>query len=221
MRILFPPKTEQSAIAVLFLTAKQPELMRWWRKKETVAIELLQEKRTALITGAVTKGLPAAAAAQAGLDPTVSMKDSGVEWLGKIPEHWEVWRLKHILKAQKGAIKTGPFGSQLQSSEMIAGDIKVYNQRNVLDYDFSGGDNYITLEKFTDLSAFETFPGDLLITTRGSMGRCVLVLGRCGTGNPTSMPDENTARSTKDINSIFRNPDSRMFPCVRSTSINE
>ena len=48
-------------------------------KKERL-IELLQEKRAALITRAVTKGL----------DPNVPMKDSGVEWLGEIPAHWEV-----------------------------------------------------------------------------------------------------------------------------------
>ncbi len=46
----------------------------------------MQEKRAALISHAVTKGL----------DPTVSMKDSGVEWLGEIPEHWKVKRLKFV-----------------------------------------------------------------------------------------------------------------------------
>jgi type I restriction enzyme S subunit len=50
-------------------------------------IELLQEKRSTLITQAVTKGL----------DPNVKMKDSGVEWLGEIPEHWEIKRLKYQL----------------------------------------------------------------------------------------------------------------------------
>ena len=53
------------------------------RRKERL-IELLQEKRTALISRAVTKGL----------DPDVPMKDSGIEWLGEIPAHWEVKRLK-------------------------------------------------------------------------------------------------------------------------------
>lgn len=48
--------------------------------KKTRFIELLKEKRQALITKAVTKGL----------DPSVKMKDSGVEWIGKVPEHWEV-----------------------------------------------------------------------------------------------------------------------------------
>jgi restriction endonuclease S subunit len=57
-------------------------------KKERL-VALLQEQRTALITRAVTKGL----------DPTVPMKDSGVEWLGEIPAHWEVKRLKFVLDA--------------------------------------------------------------------------------------------------------------------------
>ena len=64
-------------------------------KKERL-IELLQEKRTALITRAVTKGL----------DPNVPMKDSGVEWLGEIPAHWEVKRLWHADAAPIGALCT-------------------------------------------------------------------------------------------------------------------
>jgi type I restriction enzyme S subunit len=58
---------------------------------------------------------------------------------------------------------------------MQAGEIKVYNQRSVLARDFSGGDNYVSLEKFAELRAFESFPGDLLITTRGSIGRCAVL----------------------------------------------
>jgi restriction endonuclease S subunit len=54
---------------------------------------LLEEERVAVINQAVTKGL----------DPNVSMKDSGIEWLGKIPEHWEVKRLRNIVDT----IKTG------------------------------------------------------------------------------------------------------------------
>jgi type I restriction enzyme S subunit len=158
-----PPEPEQRAIAA-FLDRETARIDALVAKKERL-IELLQEKRTALITRAVTRGL----------DPTVPMKDSGVEWLGEIPAHWEVKRLKHVLRAAKGAIKTGPFGSQLQSAEMQGGDIKVYNQRSVLDRDFAAGDNYVSLEKFRALSAFEAFPGDLLITTRGSIGRCAIL----------------------------------------------
>src|SRR5207302_6808640 len=66
-------------------------------KKERL-IELLQEKRAALISHAVTKGL----------DPTVRMKDSGVEWLGEIPEHWEVNRLKHVASILRGKFSHRP-----------------------------------------------------------------------------------------------------------------
>ncbi len=161
--LTLPPEPEQRAIAA-FLDRETARIDVLVAKKERL-IELLQEKRTALITRAVTKGL----------DPTVPMKDSGVEWLGEIPAHWEVKRLKHVLRAAKGAIKTGPFGSQLQSAEMQSGDIKVYNQRSVLDRDFTAGENYVSLEKFQELRAFETFSGDLLITTRGSIGRCAVL----------------------------------------------
>ncbi|MCC5002871.1 restriction endonuclease subunit S, partial [Klebsiella quasipneumoniae subsp. similipneumoniae] len=52
-------------------------------EKKTRFIELLNEKRQALITHAVTKGL----------DPNVKMKDSGIEWIGQVPEHWKVARV--------------------------------------------------------------------------------------------------------------------------------
>ena len=60
-------------------------------KKERL-IELLQEKRTALITQAVTKGL----------NPDVSLKDSGVEWLGEVPVHWEVKKVTRLFEIGSG-----------------------------------------------------------------------------------------------------------------------
>ena len=56
--------------------------------KQEKLIELLKQKRQAVISHAVTKGL----------DPNVTMKDSGVEWLGQVPEHWETPRLKQLIK---------------------------------------------------------------------------------------------------------------------------
>ncbi len=99
-----------------------------------------------------------------------------------LPPHWRLMKLKRLLRAKKGAIKTGPFGSQLQSWEMVSGNIKVFNQENVIDSDLTIGDNYITEEKFRDLRAFEVFPGDLLVTTRGTIGRCVTVPESCERG---------------------------------------
>ena len=81
-----PGPAEQRAIAD-FLDRETAEIDALIAKKERL-IELLQEKRTALITRAVTKGL----------DPSVPMKDSGVEWLGEMPAHWEVSSNRHLFR---------------------------------------------------------------------------------------------------------------------------
>jgi type I restriction enzyme S subunit len=82
-----PPPAEQSAIAAALdrETTRIDALIA----KKTRFIELLKEKRSALITHAVTKGL----------DPNAKMKDSGVEWIGEVPEHWVVCRFKYIAQA--------------------------------------------------------------------------------------------------------------------------
>jgi type I restriction enzyme S subunit len=89
-----PPEPEQSAIAA-FLDRETARIDALVAKKERL-IELLQEKRTALITRAVTKGL----------DPNVPMRDSGVEWLGKIPAHWESLKMWRISSAISGGTPT-------------------------------------------------------------------------------------------------------------------
>jgi type I restriction enzyme S subunit len=77
---------EQTAIAN-YLDHKTTQIDTLIAKKEQF-ISLLQEERTAVINQAVTKGL----------DPKAPMKDSGIEWLGEIPEHWEVKKLKYVVK---------------------------------------------------------------------------------------------------------------------------
>ena len=87
---IFPPKQEQAQI-VNFLDRKTGQIDELIRIKER-RIELLQEQRTALINQVVTKGL----------DPNVEMKPSGVEWVGEIPRHWEVKRLKYVADLNMG-----------------------------------------------------------------------------------------------------------------------
>ena len=98
--VSWPSKPEQTTIAD-FLDRETAKIDALVEKKERL-IELLQEKRTALITRAVTRGL----------DPSVPMKDSGVEWLGEIPAHWEVKRLWHLTprdrKIMYGIVLPGP-----------------------------------------------------------------------------------------------------------------
>ncbi|MGI0107041.1 restriction endonuclease subunit S [Salinimicrobium sp. WS361] len=83
--VLIPPKQEQNTIAN-FLDKKCGKIDTAIAQKQQL-IELLKERKQIIIQNAVTKGL----------DPDVKMKDSGVEWIGEIPEHWEVKRLKFLL----------------------------------------------------------------------------------------------------------------------------
>lgn len=87
-----PPYSEQTLIA-RFLDQKTSQIDKLIEQKEKL-LKLLAEKRTAIITQAVTKGL----------DPTVEMKDSGIDWLGKIPKDWGTKRFKFCLI---GAMKYG------------------------------------------------------------------------------------------------------------------
>jgi type I restriction enzyme, S subunit len=98
--LALPLHNEQHAI-VAFLDRETTRIDALVAKKKRL-IELLQEKRTALITNAVTKGL----------HPNVPVKDSGVEWVGEIPAHWQVKRLWHLTPAGRrimyGIVLPGP-----------------------------------------------------------------------------------------------------------------
>jgi type I restriction enzyme S subunit len=84
--LLLPPLYEQQQI-VSYLDTKT-SLIDSLIEKTKLKIQLLKENRTSLINEVVTKGL----------NPNVEMKDSGVEWIGEIPSHWEVTILKHLVK---------------------------------------------------------------------------------------------------------------------------
>ena len=92
--IAVPGYDEQGAIAT-YLDRKTTQIDNLISKKQKL-IELLKEERAAIINQAVTKGL----------NPDAPMKDSGIEWLGEIPEHWEVKRLKYIARITLGKMLT-------------------------------------------------------------------------------------------------------------------
>lgn len=85
LQIPVPPEAEREAVAsfIDYEAGKIDNLI----EKQQQLIELLKEKRQAVISHAVTKGL----------NPDVPMKDSGVEWLGDVPKHWDVCAIKHIV----------------------------------------------------------------------------------------------------------------------------
>ena len=84
LAIPYPPRELQNLISS-FLTLQTKKLDGLIEEKQRF-IDLLKEKRQALISHYVTKGL----------NPNVKMKDSGVEWIGEVPEHWDVKKIKHI-----------------------------------------------------------------------------------------------------------------------------
>ena len=119
-------------------------------------IELLQEKRTALITRAVTRGL----------DPNAPMKDSGVEWLGEIPAHWEVVPFKRTIDYIEGP---GIMAADFRTEEVPLLRISGIGRRwATLD-----GCNYLSAEAVRiRWSHFQVRSGDLLISGSASMGFC-------------------------------------------------
>ena len=91
LNIPIPESLEEQTQIAKYLNHKTTQLDTLIAKKGQL-INLLQEERTAMINQAVTKGL----------DQNVPMKDSGIEWLGEVPEHWEVKKLKYLFKLGTG-----------------------------------------------------------------------------------------------------------------------
>ena len=113
--LLLPPVDEQLAI-VRYLNNVEKQVRRYVRAKERL-IGLLEEEKQAIVNQAVTRGL----------DPSVRMKASGVEWLGEVPKHWEVRRLKSIC-----AMKSGD-GITAESIES-KGEFPVYGGNGIRGY---------------------------------------------------------------------------------------
>jgi type I restriction enzyme S subunit len=173
--IPLPSPTEQRAIAD-FLDIQTSKIDALLAKKREL-IEKLKEKRTALISRTVTRGLPPEAARDAGLDPQPPMKASGVEWLGEVPEHWKVKKLKYLSANEHGeGIQIGPFGGMLtEVAYDEEGDFKVYGQENILSGDFSKGIRWLDKKQVDSLAKYRICTGDILFTRKGSIGGCCMV----------------------------------------------
>ena len=153
-----PPLPEQRTIAA-FLdreTARIDALIA--KKRELIA--LLRRQRTAVISHAVTKGL----------DPNAPLKDSGVEWLGEIPAHWEAWKVSHIFR-RIGSGATPPTNQQ----EYYEGDVNWVTTSELRDNEISDTQKKITREALQKFSALKLYPpGTLLIALYGA------TIGRIG-----------------------------------------
>ena len=158
--IVIPTLGEQNAIGA-FLDLETAKIDSLIAKQEKL-IELLKEKRQAVISHAVTKGL----------NPDVAMKDSGVEWLGQVPEHWATTKLKYVVKQIVDAEhKTAPYFDD--------GQYLVCRTTNVRDgkLRLEGGKytNHQTYNEWTQRATPEV--GDILFTREAPAGEACVYEG--------------------------------------------
>ncbi len=90
-------------------------------------------------------------------------------------KEWEILKVKDFIHRNKGALKIGPFGSQLKKDTFVDEGFKVYGQENIILNDFSIGDRYITDNHFEKLKTNELHEGDFVISTMGTIGKCAIV----------------------------------------------
>jgi type I restriction enzyme S subunit len=153
-----PPVQEQERI-VAFLDREMAKIDAPVAKKERL-IELLQEKCFALITHAVTKGL----------NPSAPRKDSGVEWLGRIPAHWQVRRLKFLTREVTVGIVVTP------AKYYVADGIPCLRSLNVREGTILETDSvFISPQSNEELRKSKIFAGDLVTVRTGQPGATAVV----------------------------------------------
>lgn len=159
--ISIPPDSDQLQIAT-YLNNKTHQIDDLISKKQKL-IDLLKEERTAIINQAVTKGL----------DPTVPMKDSGVDWLGEIPKHWELRKIGRSFKI----IGSGTTPTSGREEYYQHGNIPWVLTGDLNDDYLSQTSKSITEKAFEEHSALKKFPvGSLVIAMYGAtIGRLSLL----------------------------------------------
>lgn len=151
---LLPPIEEQNAMVAYLdtATAKIDEAISQQQKM----IELLNERKQIIINNAVTKGL----------NPDAPMKDSGVDWIGEIPEHWEVKKLKHVCQA------FGRIGFRGYSTTDLVDEGEgciTLSPSNMRDGKMQYGKcTYLSWEKYEESPEIKVFNGDILFVKTGS-----------------------------------------------------
>jgi len=156
MPSLVPPRPEQDQI-VAYLRAQDAHIARFIKAKREL-IKLLTEQKLRIIDHAVTRGL----------DPNVRLKPSGIEWLGEVPEHWEVQRLKNVANVVLGKMLTteakagdGDFKPYLRSTNVqwIKPDVRDVKEMWVAK---------------AEMAQLRVRKGDLLVSEGGEVGRACM-----------------------------------------------
>lgn len=156
-----PPESEQTAIAECLdrKTAQVDALIA----NVQAQIEKLKAYKQSLITEVVIKGL----------DPNVPMRDSGVEWIGKIPKHYDVIRMRYLINNYKA----GPFGSALITDQLQSdGDILCYTPEHIANQSTESNKNlYLPENRRKEMSQFFVSVGDIIFPIVGSLGRAMVI----------------------------------------------
>jgi type I restriction enzyme S subunit len=102
--------------------------------------------------------------------------------IGELPDYWDCHSVQDLAIRAEGAIKIGPFGSQLKKEYLTNSGYKVYGQENVFEKDMSIGNRFIDRERFRELQSCEIRPRDFLISMMGTVGKCMIVPERTQKG---------------------------------------
>lgn len=166
--VLAPAIPEQRAIAD-FLDRETAKIDTLVAKKRTL-IERLKEKRTALISRTVTRGLPPYAARAAGLDPHPRLKPFGIDWLGDVPGNWEVLPFTNYVAEKSDYRGKTPEKTQDGVFLVTAKNVRM----GFIDYESS--QEYVADDEYDEIMR-RGLPkkGDILFTTEAPLGNVALV----------------------------------------------
>lgn len=189
--LLLPSAEEQQAIAD-YLDAKTAEIDALVADCEQ-EVELLQEYRKAVISEAVTKGL----------DPTVPMKDSGVEWIGKIPNAWSTARLGEVsyIRARLG-------WKALKAEEYVDDGYPMYSAYNIVNEKFVPEPvNYITEFRYFESPEIMMNVGDIMLVKDGAgVGKCAVIRelgGPCTVNGSIALITPNSVQDSRYLYYFF------------------
>ena len=155
IRVTLPPLPEQRAIA--YYLDHVDRRMRLYVTAKRKLIALLEEEKQAIVNQAVTRGL----------DPNVRLKPSGVEWLGYVPEHWQVSALRHRYRQC--------LGKMLDSKRITGRNSLPYLRNTDIQWDRINIEGLPTMDISPDeYSRYTVQQGDLLVCEGGEVGRCAL-----------------------------------------------
>lgn len=183
-----PPLAEQAAI-VRYLDHIERRISRYIRAKQRL-IELLEEQKQAIVHQAVTRGL----------DPNVPLTPSGVEWLGDVPEHWGVVKIKQL--ASDG-YRSFVDGDWIESPYITTEGIRLIQTGNIGVGQYrEQGFRFINEETFNNFNCTEFQPGDVLICRLGEPVARACLAPHLGTRMITSV-DVCILKPRRDVDAQF------------------